>query len=326
MPKCDLVLEGGGVKGIGLVGAAQALEAAGYTFENLAGTSAGAIVAALLAAGYSGQEIEEELVRLDYRNFKQAEPLDHLGVPGKFMSMIFHFGLYKADFFEHWLVGLLARKGKTVFGDIRAAEGNGSKSKWRMQAVASDITDRTMLVLPRDLSRFGLDPDGFPIARAVRMSMSIPLFYEPCLLTDSTGVDHLIVDGGLLSNYPLWLLDGEARADRPVFGCKFSRSKGECAQTGIRQGHPIAFAEALVSTALDAHDNHHISTTKGDLDRSILIPTDVAADGKTARVSTTDFGISKAVSMALLENGRHAAETFLAQWNFSHWKTRFLGL
>ena len=325
MPKCDLVLEGGGVKGIGLVGAVQALEAAGHTFENLAGTSAGAIVAALLAAGYSGREIEEELVRLDYRNFKQAEPLDRLGAPGQFMSMILHWGIYKADYFEQWLTKLLTHKGKTVFGDIRAAADGRTQRSWRLQAVASDITDKTLLVLPRDLSRFGLDPDGFPIARAVRMSMSIPLFYEPCLLTDKDGVDHLIVDGGLLSNYPLWLLDDHVKAGKPVFGCKFSEGQGERAKDNIRQGHLISFVGALVSTALDAHDNYHISTTKGDYDRSILIPTDVTANGKTVAVSATDFNISRAVSMGLLENGRHAAETFLAKWDFSRCKTQFQG-
>ncbi|MCL2462167.1 MAG: patatin-like phospholipase family protein, partial [Defluviitaleaceae bacterium] len=41
--KCDGVFEGGGVKGIGLIGAVKAVEDAGYEFENVAGTSAGAI-------------------------------------------------------------------------------------------------------------------------------------------------------------------------------------------------------------------------------------------------------------------------------------------
>jgi len=49
--KTDAVFEGGGVKGIGLVGAVNEIEKAGYEFENLAGASAGAIVASLLAAG-----------------------------------------------------------------------------------------------------------------------------------------------------------------------------------------------------------------------------------------------------------------------------------
>ena len=315
MPKCDLVLEGGGVKGIGLVGAVQALEAADYTFENLAGTSAGSIVAALLAVGYTGKELEEELMRLDYTKFKQADLMDRLGLPGMMLSTALNLGVYKADNFEQWLFGLLARKRKTLFGDIRHSDRTSvSKPEWRMQAIASDVTDREMLVLPRDLVKYGIDPDSFSIARAVRMSISIPLFYEPCILRSKTGQEHLIVDGGLLSNYPLWLLDSTADPGRPVFGCKLSAGDGERTKPKPRQGHLPSFLSALISTALDAHDNYYISQKKGDHDRSILISTDVTVKGKTISVSTTDFGISKEVSKGLFDNGRKAGEKFLSKW------------
>ncbi len=58
--KWDAVFEGGGVKGIGLVGAVAEVEKAGYEFVNLAGTSAGAIVASLLAVGYTAEELKRE--------------------------------------------------------------------------------------------------------------------------------------------------------------------------------------------------------------------------------------------------------------------------
>ncbi len=62
MPKkADAVFEGGGVKGIGLVGAVSEVEKADYEFVNLAGTSAGAIVASLLAVGYKAADIKKEL-------------------------------------------------------------------------------------------------------------------------------------------------------------------------------------------------------------------------------------------------------------------------
>ena len=57
MPKADLVLEGGGVKGLGLVGAVLHLMREGYTFPRVAGTSAGSIVAAFLAAGATADEL-----------------------------------------------------------------------------------------------------------------------------------------------------------------------------------------------------------------------------------------------------------------------------
>ena len=65
--RADAVFEGGGVKGIGLVGAVAAAEERGYQWENVAGTSAGAIVAALLAAGYNSEELRNVMQELDYR-------------------------------------------------------------------------------------------------------------------------------------------------------------------------------------------------------------------------------------------------------------------
>jgi len=56
--RADAVFEGGGVKGIGLVGAVAEIERAGYLFVNLAGTSAGAIGASLLAVDYKADEIK----------------------------------------------------------------------------------------------------------------------------------------------------------------------------------------------------------------------------------------------------------------------------
>lgn len=56
--RLDGVFEGGGVKGIALVGALEEIEQAGYHFVNVAGTSAGAIVATLVAAGYSAAELK----------------------------------------------------------------------------------------------------------------------------------------------------------------------------------------------------------------------------------------------------------------------------
>src|SRR5215208_2534246 len=57
----DLVFEGGGLKGIGIVGAYSVLEERGYRPQNVAGTSAGAIVAALLAAGYTAAELRHTM-------------------------------------------------------------------------------------------------------------------------------------------------------------------------------------------------------------------------------------------------------------------------
>ena len=87
--RADLVLEGGGVKGIGLVGALSVLEEAGYRFERVAGTSAGSIVGALVAAGMTSAEMYDVMTTLDYRRFRDATLLDaHPG--GRPVAVVAH--------------------------------------------------------------------------------------------------------------------------------------------------------------------------------------------------------------------------------------------
>jgi NTE family protein len=328
--KVDAVFEGGGVKGIGLVGAVSEVEKAGYHFENLAGTSAGAIVAALLAAGYKADEIKSELERLDYNDFKDEGLLDKLGVIGKGLSIGFEYGIYEGEFFEAWLEGLLRAKGKSLFGDIIMADYKKGKTeekyKYKLQVVAADITDKRLLIFPHDLKDFGFDPDLFSISRAVRMSMSIPLFFEPVKLRDNSGREHFIVDGGVLSNYPVWLLDdGTPNPPWPTFGFKLiERDKRELkgpARNPIN--NPISFLKAIVGTMMDAHDTYHISRTAGDFDRTIGIQTTVSLNGREQEIRTTDFDIKQDESMALFKNGQEAGKKFLVGWDFEKWKTTY---
>ena len=93
MKHANAVFEGGGVRGIGHVGAACVFEKQGYEFENLAGSSAGAIVASLLAVGYTCDEITEVMKTLDYVKFKQSSLLDHLGKVGKTLSILLNYGI-----------------------------------------------------------------------------------------------------------------------------------------------------------------------------------------------------------------------------------------
>src|SRR5512143_1962650 len=66
----------------------------------------------------------------------------------------------------------------------------------------------------------GVDPDELEVALAVRMSMSVPLVFEPVRFRNpETKETHLMVDGGLLSNFPVWLFDpGNAMPVCPTFG------------------------------------------------------------------------------------------------------------
>src|SRR5579859_2260010 len=115
--KIDGVFEGGGVKGIGLVGAVSVIEEAGYEFVHLAGTSAGAIVATLLAAGYSAAELKEIITQLDLSKLEDPTLFMRVPVVGPLISELLKDGLYKGDVFESQMREWLAAKGKHTFKD-----------------------------------------------------------------------------------------------------------------------------------------------------------------------------------------------------------------
>jgi len=115
----DLVLEGGGVKGIGLVGAYSALTDAGYTFHRIAGTSAGAIVGSLIAAGMGPEDLKDIMRTVDYGRFQDESFIDHLGLVGKGFSVLFEKGIYEGHYHTPWIPAMskaLARRYVSLLG------------------------------------------------------------------------------------------------------------------------------------------------------------------------------------------------------------------
>src|SRR4051794_2955019 len=201
----DLVCEGGGVKGIGLAGAYSVLEERRYRPNNVAGTSAGAITAALIAAGYSADELKKVVMEMDFRRFEDKNWEAHIPGAGVPLSLLARTGVHKGDEFYEWLKGLLAEKNVYTFADLKAS-WEKPKYQSRLQVIASDISARQLLVLPRDAEVIGERWDSLEVAHAVRMSMSIPIFFEPVRAHNpKTNHAHVIVDGGMLSNFPVWL-------------------------------------------------------------------------------------------------------------------------
>jgi len=325
MRKIDAVFEGGGVKGIGLVGAVSVIEKAGYKFENLAGTSAGAIVAGLLAVGFNSEEIKEELKKLNYNDFKDEKFNSEYELFEKGLKIISKKGIYKGDYFKKWFEKLLKKKEKYKFGDIKT-KYKDNKYKYKLQVIASDLTDQCLLVLPGDLQKFGVDPDDFNISTAIRMSMGIPIFFEPVEIKDKNDITHYIVDGGLLSNYPVWLLDdGKSDPKWPTFGFKLmepqKRTLKEPSLNPINDTYDYLLA--IYGTLRDGHDNYHISESSGDYARTIGISTEIELNNIKKQIGTTYFDITEKESNLLFKNGEVAAEKFLKNWNFQNWKEKY---
>jgi NTE family protein len=300
--KADGVFEGGGVKGIGLVGALSVVEASGYEWANLAGTSAGAIVAALTAAGYKAAELRTIIGNLDYTRFKDTGAVDRIPLFGPLISLLAEKGVFEGDYLKNWIAGLLAAKGIHAFGDLKDAKEKDPRYRYKLNVITSDITNGRLVVLPQALPKYSLEADRFPVAEAVRMSMSIPFFFEPVKLSNS-----YFVDGGILSNFPIWLFDVKGKPEWPTFGFKLIEPD-EGQPYAIRT--PIDFAKAIMTTMMEAHDKMHVEDE--DFKRTIAIP--------TLGVRTTEFDVSPERREALYQSGVQAAETFLKKWNFSKYR------
>jgi NTE family protein len=321
----DLVFEGGGVKGVGLAGAYGALEEEGWEPECVAGASAGAITAALVAAGYTGAELREEVLALQFGQFKDDGWEDRLPVIGKEISVLRDFGVYEGRRFLQWMTEKLDRKGVRTFSDLKPTGSDDPKRAFRLQVIASDVTRHEMLVLPRDAHKIGSTAATLSIAYAVRMSMSIPIFFEPVRHSnDSTGLEQLIVDGGMLSNFPVWLFDAEQRPRFPTFGLllvkapartsvadRVSGSQGTV--PGSKSESIIEYLKALAQTLMEAHDRMHVD--EAEFARTIAIP--------TLGVRTTDFDLSRERARELYDSGYDAAKTFLGSFDFETYIAAF---
>jgi NTE family protein len=328
--QCDLVFEGGGVKGIGLAGAFFELWKQGYEPQCVAGTSAGAITAALVAAGYDGQELKELVLKGMHFPLFEDRPRFHLlgTAAGEVVEVLRDRGLHSGNYFHEWIAGLLEKKDKKTFADLRNPDPHaaGTNREYTLQVIASDLTDHSMLVLPRDAqAKLGIAPDELAVADAVRMSMSIPVFFDPVIATNpDDGRRHMIVDGGLLSNYPVWLFDAEEGKPRfatfgllLVAGSQKAPLLPEPPAPAARHGDgllsPIGYVRAVVETMMQAHDRFYVE--QENYVRTIPID--------TCGVTTTDFQISEAKASELFESGRNAAAGFLKTWNFDDYVASF---
>lgn len=317
--KLDLVLEGGGVKGIGLVGALTVLDERGFVPQNLAGASAGAIVAALVAAGYSVAELRTILDGLDFNSFKDETSAGHVPLVGEYLSAVVEKGMFKGEEFHRWIEGLLERRGVRTFADLVDPEfADDPDYRYRLQVIASDVTAHDLLRLPRDAKRFGIEPDDLSVADAVRMSMSIPIFFKPWRWrSEVDGKEHLIVDGGVLSNFPVWIFDSDGEPPWPTFGLMLVEPEPR-AEPGADQATApdtsfVTYIKDLASTMMEAHDRMYLQNDT--FVRTIPIP--------TLGVGATEFDLAKEKADALFESGRNAAVDFLAGWDFEDYVATF---
>jgi NTE family protein len=325
--EADGVFQGGGVKGLAIAGAllefAENQRVSVTRWVNVAGTSAGAIIAAYLAAGKSATELAALLQRAPFPKFADYGPGGQ--IVGGGLNLVRRRGLARGEFFRRWFDEEL---GGMTFAAVRTApapDGTPPEHPYRLRMVAADITNHRMLVLPDDLHRYRLpghretiEPDSFKVSDAVRMSLSIPFFFTPVQLEDgNTGTLSTIIDGGTLSNFPVWLFDtdrGDAR--RPTFGLRLTggRAVGAGLRGFVRMlGWPAATAVDISQTQSGAWDERFVGAST----RVRTCPVD-AGD-----VGTTDFNLPEAGRADLVHGGRRAARLFLEHLDLAAYRNTY---
>ncbi|MBB5852438.1 patatin-like phospholipase family protein [Amycolatopsis umgeniensis] len=308
--RVDLVLEGGGVKGIGLLGAVLELHEAGYSFPRIAGTSAGAIVATLVAAyqkaGKDLGALEAVMNDMDCGRFQDQSLLDKVTGPiGDGVALLLHDGMHTGDYLAEWLTPLLEEVGVRTFADLAIDDPEGtlrSHQRYSLVVHVSDLTRRVLVRLPWDYSQYGRDPGGEKIVDAVRASMSIPFYFRPVQFDVRPEGTVTWVDGGLLSNFPITVFDRtDAKKPRwPTWGVKLS-------------GEPVGGRDKPVKTALRIAISS-LETLLSDWNRYRLHEEGVNRRTMcvdTTGVSAVDFGLGDEEKKLLFENGREAARRFL---------------
>ena len=324
--EADGVFRGGGVKGLGLAGAlcgfAEHPTKPVTKWKNVAGASAGAIIACYLATGHSANDMLELLKKTNFSSFADFPARQKLLGVGR---LPFRHGMASGRAFEAWFDEVLEG---TTFGPLRQPSTNGDTApQWSLKLIAVDVTKRRLLVLPDDLVFYRepgksalIDPDTFKVSRAARMSMSIPYFFDPVRLEDQDGTPCTIVDGGTLSNFPVWLFDvdpsitGKA-PERPTFGFTLAHGRGLGGVGSFQKLEPwgVRFAFDIFHTAQEAWDSRFVS-------HSTRVRTVTVDAGD---VATTEFNLSPEKQQMLIDNGRAAARSFLDQFELANYMNTF---
>jgi NTE family protein len=317
VPRADLVLEGGGVKGLGTAGAVMGLLEAGWTFPRVAGTSVGALAAAFAAAGADANTFRAVLDRLDLRRIPDRRA--PLPLVSEGLSLLTERGAYAGDWIRRWLTRELDGLGVRTFADLRrddAGDDPAADQRYRLVVMATDVTHGRLLRLPWDYALFDLDPDEQNVADAVRMSLSIPFYFRPCELRHAgTGEVATIVDGGVLSNFAIEIFDRtDGRTSRwPTFGVRLfpdlPAGLGDVVPWfGVPMFPAVRLLEQVVATALVGRDQTHLDRP-GVRDRTMTVD--------TSGTAITEFAIGARKKADLVGRGRTAAAEFLRRWEGS---------
>ena len=319
--RINLVFQGGGIRGVAHVGALKAIQSrTDIEVVGVGGSSVGSMIACLWAAGYDAKELETEMKRKPLhtllgtpkKNIHQipddiketreeieaalerykerfgtfkvirkipglVEKIQKLKVIAS--DLFSDYGIYDTREILKWLQELLERKKIVTIEQLRT-QGRSEIERFRL--VVSDVTHSCY----REITEVDRNEK---IVDAVGKSISIPIFFKPFKVGES-----YYVDGGMLSNYPLWLFQD---TDDATVGIRLRSSQDQ------RLSYPVDnffdYILALLWTVVGAHDKFR------------RIPSDCyTLDIPTGEVGPTEFDLKEDRIDKLLKDAELCASKF----------------
>ena len=286
-PRIGLVLSGGGARGLAHVGVLKVLERAGVPVDVIAGTSMGAIIGGLYASGMTAEQLEAELLKIDW----DAVFSNRVGRP--LLSQ-----RRKEEDFEVSPVIEIGMRDGELRAPLGAISGRGLESLLRRYTLpAREVRDFDRLPIPFRAVATDMETGqavvigSGDLATALRSSMSVPGVFAP------TEVDGRILgDGGLVDNLPVAV----------------ARSMGAQVLIVVNIGTPLAPRETLSSVGGLTTQMINILTEQ-NVQRSLaaLGPSDVLITPELGALTSADFARTREL-IGLGERGAAPLEERLA--------------
>ncbi|MGC6175507.1 patatin-like phospholipase family protein [Lacrimispora sp. 38-1] len=191
----NLVFEGGGIKGLAYIGVIKELETSNVLphIKRYGGSSAGAIIALMLALNYNYNEVNDMFEQLDILKFKD----DSNGVLRDISRLMNDYGWLKGRFLKEWIEEIIAKKTNNKDVTFKELHDNYSNENFKdLYILGTNLTTHSTVIFCKDKT------ENYKIADAVRLSCSIPIVFPPVEINND-----LYVDGGVLINFPIKLFD-----------------------------------------------------------------------------------------------------------------------
>jgi NTE family protein len=302
----NLVFEGAGIRGIAYCGAIHELENRQLlkNVERVAGTSAGAVTALALSLGYSGTEIEELIRTTNFKKFNDG----NFFFVGGINRVTKYFGWYRKNRVDKWLGKIIEKKAGNANITFAQLHEKGFKDLY----TSGTCLNKQQLVI--------FSHQSYPLMKirdAVRISMSIPLYFEAVFLDSlgnvisnpkhKKGLD-VMVDGGFIGNFPIHIFDS-LKTNPATLGFRIDsddqikNDKTDNTLAAMPIGNLKEYVNAFYNMIIENLNRQQL--TKEDWQRTISI-----SDGN---IEPRIRKLSKKEVETLINNGRAAVINYLSE-------------